>query len=135
MARLLLINRHSARSQRFRVEGAMTNLREARNILFKAHEDGLSGLEFARSLAGRVDEELRALFLKAVNEVNPPKGVALVAQGGYGRGELAPFSDLDLLILTPSNGGKTNWNSLVESILYPLWDLKWDVGHAVRSPG
>ena len=56
----------------------------------------------------------------------------MVAVGGYGRGELAPFSDVDLLFLTPYK--QTAWGeSVIESTLYLLWDLKLKVGHATRS--
>ena len=58
--------------------------------------------------------------------------VAVVAVGGYGRGEMAPFSDVDLLFLTPTK--VTPWvESVVESMLYMLWDLKLKVGHATRT--
>ncbi len=58
--------------------------------------------------------------------------IALMAVGGYGRGEMAPFSDVDLLFLTPYK--ITPWaESLIESMLYILWDLKLKVGHASRT--
>ncbi len=65
---------------------------------------------------------------------NPTTGerLALIAVGGYGRGEMAPHSDVDLLFLTPWK--ITPWaESLIESMLYMLWDLKLKVGHASRS--
>ena len=65
---------------------------------------------------------------------NPTRGerVALIAVGGYGRGEMAPFSDVDLLFLVPYK--PTAWaESVVESMLYILWDLHLKVGHATRS--
>ena len=73
----------------------------------------------------------------------PPKsGVAFIlkkgerltvmAVGGYGRGEMAPFSDVDLLFLTPWK--ITPWaESVIESMLYIFWDLKLKVGHASRT--
>ncbi|MEM8692789.1 MAG: [protein-PII] uridylyltransferase [Pseudomonadota bacterium] len=64
----------------------------------------------------------------------PTKGerLALIAVGGYGRGEMAPFSDVDLLFLTPYK--ITAWvESVIESMLYLLWDLKLKVGHASRT--
>jgi [protein-PII] uridylyltransferase len=65
---------------------------------------------------------------------NPTEGerLAVVAVGGYGRGEMAPFSDVDLLFLTPYK--ITPWaESVIESMLYILWDLKLKVGHASRT--
>ncbi len=65
---------------------------------------------------------------------NPTKGerLSLLAVGGYGRGEMAPHSDVDLLFLTPTK--ITPWaESVIESTLYMLWDLKLKVGHASRT--
>ena len=65
---------------------------------------------------------------------NPTEGekLTLIAVGGYGRGEMAPFSDIDLLFLTPYK--MTPWaESVIESMLYMLWDLKLKVGHASRT--
>ena len=59
-------------------------------------------------------------------------GVALVAVGGYGRGELAPNSDIDLLFLTAHDNDPAA-DSVVESLLYLLWDLGLKVGHAKRT--
>ena len=58
--------------------------------------------------------------------------MAVLAVGGYGRGEMAPFSDVDLLFLTPYK--ITPWaESVIESTLYILWDLKLKVGHSSRT--
>ena len=65
---------------------------------------------------------------------NPTEGerLSLIAVGGSGRGEMAPFSDVDLLFLTPYK--ITPWaESVIESMLYMLWDLKLKVGHASRT--
>jgi [protein-PII] uridylyltransferase len=65
---------------------------------------------------------------------NPTRSerIALIAVGGYGRGEMAPFSDIDLLFLTPWK--ITPWaESVIESMLYVLWDLHLKVGHASRT--
>ena len=65
---------------------------------------------------------------------NPTDGerLSVIAVGGYGRGEMAPFSDVDLLFLTPYK--ITPWaESVIESTLYMLWDLKMKVGHASRT--
>ncbi|SHH31625.1 [protein-PII] uridylyltransferase [Cognatishimia maritima] len=65
---------------------------------------------------------------------NPTEGerIALFAVGGYGRGEMAPQSDVDLLFLTPYK--ITGWaESVIESMLYILWDLRLKVGHSSRT--
>ncbi|KIC37696.1 protein-PII uridylyltransferase [Ruegeria sp. ANG-R] len=65
---------------------------------------------------------------------NPTQGekIAVLAVGGYGRGEMAPSSDVDLLFLTPYK--ITAWaESVIESMLYMLWDLRLKVGHSSRT--
>ncbi|MEL6887516.1 MAG: nucleotidyltransferase domain-containing protein, partial [Pseudomonadota bacterium] len=58
--------------------------------------------------------------------------LAVIAVGGYGRGEMAPFSDVDLLFLTPYK--ITPWaETVIEATLYLLWDLKLKVGHSSRT--
>ena len=58
--------------------------------------------------------------------------LCLIGVGGYGRGEMAPFSDVDLLFLLP--GKITPWaSSVIEAMLYILWDLKMKVGHSSRT--
>jgi len=58
--------------------------------------------------------------------------LAVMAVGGYGRGEMAPHSDVDLLFLTPYK--VTPWaESVIETMLYLLWDLKLKVGHSSRT--
>ena len=58
--------------------------------------------------------------------------ICALAVGGYGRAEMAPFSDVDLLFITPYK--QTPWGeSLIESVLYCLWDLRLKVGHSVRT--
>ena len=65
---------------------------------------------------------------------NPTEGerLALMAVGGYGRGALAPFSDIDLLFLRPYKQ-TAHAESVIEFMLYALWDLGFKVGHASRT--
>ncbi|MBI4923958.1 MAG: [protein-PII] uridylyltransferase [Devosia nanyangense] len=96
------------------------------------------GTRCAQNLSAAEDEIIRAIHLFATRKVYPvdnPSGaeaVALAAVGGYGRGTLAPGSDIDLLFILPYK--QTPWGEQVtEYILYMLWDLGQKVGHAVRS--
>ncbi|MGR3503097.1 [protein-PII] uridylyltransferase [Pseudaestuariivita sp.] len=72
-------------------------------------------------------EDLHPLPIPSENE-----RLAVLAVGGYGRGEMAPFSDVDLLFLTPYKIS-ARAESVIESMLYILWDLRLKVGHASRT--
>ena len=96
------------------------------------------GTRCAQNLSNAQDEIIAAVHLFATRRVYPvdnPSGaeaIALSAVGGYGRGTLAPGSDIDLLFILPYK--QTPWGEQVtEYILYMLWDLGQKVGHAVRS--
>ena len=97
-----------------------------------------NGPATAAGLAWLVDRLISALFdhaaERAFPEPNPTAAdrLALVAVGGYGRGELAPFSDIDLLFLTPYKTTPRG-EQIVEYMLYMLWDLGLTVGQATRS--
>ena len=100
-------------------------------------EDG-GGTVCAVRLSHLMDEIIRALYDFAITHVyrskNPSSGerMAIVAVGGYGRGTLAPGSDIDLLFLLPYK--QTPWGEqVVEYLLYMLWDLGLKVGHATRN--
>ncbi len=100
-------------------------------------EDG-GGTACAARLSHLMDEIIRALYDFAVAHVyrakNPSAAerMAIVAVGGYGRGTLAPGSDIDLLFLLPYK--QTPWGEqVVEYMLYMLWDMGLKVGHATRN--
>jgi len=63
---------------------------------------------------------------------DPAAAIALVAVGGYGRGELLPGSDIDLMILFSIDGDET-YRAVIEQFLTLLWDIGLEVGHSVRS--
>lgn len=62
-----------------------------------------------------------------------PNGICLVATGGYGRHELAPYSDIDLLFIYDKSNAQKTTEKFAETVLYPLWDLKLKVGHAILN--
>ena len=94
----------------------------------------LTGLQAGRLLAALTDGVIGALYEYATSTavLGRPERLSLAATGGYGRGQLAPFSDIDLLFLTPRRPNKHTLQ-VVEYILYFLWDLGLKVGHATRS--
>jgi [protein-PII] uridylyltransferase len=86
-----------------------------------------TGLALSRAYGDLVDDWLRSLFAEASAGA---AGVALVAVGGYGRGELAPASDLDVLLL---HDGPKDIAALAERLWYPIWDEGLKLGHSVRT--
>jgi [protein-PII] uridylyltransferase len=122
--------------------GLLAILREAldhaRAEVGRRLDDGAPGRELVAGMSLAVDEVIRAMMRHVTQRMAPNanrmKGerIAFVAVGGYGRGELAPHSDIDLLVLLPYKA--TPWiEQVVESALYILWDLNLTVGHAVRT--
>lgn len=101
-------------------------------------ESGAGGIETVRLLSGVTDEVISALYdfttVHVFRARNPTEGerLSLLAVGGYGRGALAPFSDIDLLFLRPYKE-TAHVESVIEFMLYALWDLGFKVGHASRT--
>ena len=101
-------------------------------------ENGAGGIETTRLLSGVTDEVVSALWdfttVHVFRARNPTEGerLALMAVGGYGRGTLAPYSDIDLLFVRPYKQ-TAHAESVIEYMLYALWDLGFKVGHASRT--
>lgn len=102
------------------------------------HLEGASGRKIVQQITRLTDQLLSGLYSEAAGRhlqtsrpVRTP-GLALVAVGGYGRGELNPHSDIDLLILYGPKQFEVA-KALSNEVLYPLWDLKLAVGHSVRT--
>jgi [protein-PII] uridylyltransferase len=80
----------------------------------------------------RADELCRTAFVAALGE-RPERGLALFAVGGYGRGELAPYSDLDLVLVHEPDLAEAEVADVAKRLWYPLWDAGVEVDHAVRA--
>ena len=94
------------------------------------------GLAYCRRLCDITDEWVIELFDQVMAEHRLDKGrVALLATGGYGRGELAPFSDLDLLLVhdLKAKEVRSKIEPIATALWYPLWDAGVKLGHAVRT--
>src|SRR4051794_9695197 len=90
-------------------------------------DPSLTGIALSRAYCDLMDEWLTALYREASSGAD---GVALIAVGGYGRGELAPQSDLDLVLL---HTGLRGIGAIAERIWYPIWDQGLKLGHSVRT--
>ncbi|WP_405750174.1 [protein-PII] uridylyltransferase [Streptomyces sp. NBC_00012] len=96
-------------------------------------DEARSGPPRRTALASLTDDWLTALFTAAARQTGV-QGAALVAVGGYGRGELSPRSDLDLLLLHDGNAGPAAVAALADRVWYPVWDLGLALDHSVRTP-
>ncbi|MFD7259440.1 [protein-PII] uridylyltransferase [Streptomyces sp. NPDC059874] len=96
-------------------------------------EESRSGPSRRSALAGLTDDWLNALFTTAVRETGV-RGAALVAVGGYGRAELSPRSDLDLVLLHDGKAEPRALGALADRLWYPVWDLGLALDHSVRTP-
>ncbi len=104
------------------------SLRARRQSLIERTD--LHGDAFCRAYSDAADEWLTGLFDQATG--GDTRGLALVAVGGYGRSELCPFSDLDVVLL---HKGRRNVSAAADRIWYPVWDEGINLDHSVRRPG
>lgn len=98
------------------------DIQELRELLGR----GYSGRQLTSLLSGRIDSLLKDIFLKTKGE----SGLCLIAVGGYGRGELAPFSDIDIMLFAKDKSASER----ASDFLYGIWDTKLVVGHSFRTP-
>ena len=95
-----------------------------------------SGRGFTNKHSDLIDDIIKALAEKALGEAGLKSGatenIAVIALGSYGRRELCPFSDIDLMVLHRMKD-KTTLKRIAEGIFYPLWDLGLQVGHGTRT--
>ncbi|MDB6168594.1 MAG: UTP-GlnB uridylyltransferase, GlnD, partial [Verrucomicrobia bacterium] len=130
----------SSTADRLAASKAFLQLEDA--ALRRRHEAGAPGLEIVGARAAIIDTLLARLFDFAVADFTrthgkPPAPVALLALGGYGRCELSPLSDIDIMFLFPAKTKPAAVKALLEQlskeVLYPLWDSGLKVGHSTRN--
>src|SRR6266849_1721408 len=124
------------RKRRLRLELLRQHLTSNVDFLKAAHLGGASGQQSVQAYAAFMDGFVSTLFHLAVDDRKrdgiAPAPLVLVALGGYGRGELGPLSDLDLMVIYDGEMGPFVQRA-TQGLLYTLWDLGLSVGHSVRS--
>jgi [protein-PII] uridylyltransferase len=112
------------------LQGLKALTASAQERIRQEHDAGARGRNVVRHLTALVDDVVRTVFQYVVAhhsaETTP---CALLALGGYGRGELNPYSDIDLMFLCQ----KTPPDGVVRETLYLLWDIGYTLGHSVRT--
>jgi len=114
----------------FNKELTRDGLKEIKNRMSQRGPIPFSPRELLRQYSDMIDHLVRDGFRKA-HVQSSLSSICLVAVGGYGRTELAPYSDIDLLLLH-SNRNQDNLSPFIEKILYPLWDLGLEVSCSAR---
>lgn len=120
--------------------GPLANLEDIKRFYLKGrewlknrHEEGITGGEYGQAHADLMDRVLRGLFKIAFQDEQLEENITCLARGGYGREELSPYSDIDLLILHGPGKGKKieEW---IRRMLYPLWDWGLTLGYTIQTP-
>jgi len=118
------------------IPGLKSFLEEKRLEIYELHRRGASGKHTVVALTKLVDEVITHLYRETFKQnpiyENIQSQCCLVAVGGYGRKELAPFSDIDLMFLFEPRV-KEEFQEIVKGMLYHLWDLKFTLGHSLRT--
>jgi [protein-PII] uridylyltransferase len=135
----VLYQRHLGDATAFR-RAAVESLRDAldagRDEARRTLEAGGTGRACAEKLSAETDELMRVALEMSARWLAPAHSgqplPTVVAVGGYGRGMLAPYSDVDVLFLMTAKSSP-GMEKVVEALLYVLWDLKLKVGHATRT--
>ncbi|WP_438970482.1 [protein-PII] uridylyltransferase [Methylophaga sp.] len=104
-------------------------LKQSQEFLKQQFDQGIPVEELVYQRAAFVDEILQQMWQQHIDDASP---VSLIAVGGYGRGELHPFSDIDLLVLLDESVSEHPPQSLSD-FLTQLWDIGLEIGHSVRT--
>jgi [protein-PII] uridylyltransferase len=116
--------------------GSKNFLAYYRDEIRKLHDNGASGSDVTHLLCDMMDELNNKLFQSIVFDLDGGglmERIALVAVGGYGRGELNPYSDIDIMFLHDGSMPAARVEDIAQKLLYFLWDMRLDVGYSVRA--
>jgi [protein-PII] uridylyltransferase len=124
----------SALESPLRTEATRQRLLEGRALLRQRYHETRNGLVLLRDHARLIDQILREVW----RDMSMPDSIALIAVGGYGRGQLFPYSDVDLLVLLPAmeeRGSSLDDETRIrlERWVRFLWDIGLEIGHSVRT--
>src|SRR5262245_45343642 len=117
---------------------AREQLARGREALGQQHRGGAPGVDVCRSMTDLMDQVVLGLFRSAVADLEPASGpslgqqVAVVVHGGFGRRALAPYSDIDLMILCPA-GAERRMQPLMSRLLQDVSDARLQLGHSLRT--
>ena len=118
------------------LSGCKNFLAQYREEIKQLHQGGASGTDVTHLLSDMMDELNNKLFLSIIYDLGGGNGmlehITLVAVGGYGRGELNPFSDIDIMFLHDGILPVATVEDIAQKLLYFLWDIRLDVGYSVR---
>ena len=122
-------------------DAARARLEAGKAAILERHRAGAGGQEIVRSISALTDEVIQGMFARICGELQgaaPPR-VALIATGGYGRRELSPRSDVDLLALLPGDDAppaeRARADAAAERLHRALWDAGLEAGFAARTLG
>ena len=119
------------------LSGSKNFLAKYREDIKELHCTGASGSEVTHLLSDMMDELNNKLFLSILYDLCGSgamlEHISLVAVGGYGRGELNPFSDIDIMFLHDGVLPSATVEDIAQKLLYFLWDMRLDVGYSVRK--
>jgi len=118
------------------ISGSKNFLNHYREEIRNLHIAGASGTEITHLICRMMDELISRLFHSILDDLDFSGGymehITLVAVGGYGRGELNPYSDIDIMFLHDGSIPVETVEDIAQKLLYFLWDMRLDVGYSVR---
>ena len=103
-------------------------IRDSQELMDQSFRDGTNVREIIEARSWLIDQ----ILIRCWQRIHWPASILLVAVGGYGRGELHPYSDIDLLILSDTEADQ-NLQEAISPFIQFLWDIGLEVGHAVRT--